>query len=352
MAREWRCAVIGAGTVGEWHVRSLGRLDECRLVAVCDLEGAKGRKALDKNSLSVPIYTDAHEMYRKEQIDAVHICTPSGDHLDPTITATQHGKHAIVEKPMEIQTERIDQMIEAAKKYGVKLAGIFQNRWNDAHRALRDAVAAGRFGRIAWAGAFTPWYRTDEYYAQGAWRGTWRLDGGGAVMNQGVHQVDLLQWVMGPINSVSAYASSRIHSRIEVEDTLSCSLQFANGAYGTFMSSTAMWPGGAARLEVGGEHGSAISENGLKRFEFRNPLPADKELLEQLDPKKASGTGGGAWATDVGLDLHCQNIRSIYQSWERGEEASTSGPEARKAVAIVQAMYQSVRKNGAPVDVQ
>jgi UDP-N-acetyl-2-amino-2-deoxyglucuronate dehydrogenase len=132
---------------------------------------------------------------------------------------------------------------------------------------------------------------------------------------------------------------------------LSCSLQFANGAYGTFMSSTAMWPGGAARLEVGGEHGSAISENGLRRFEFRNPLPSDKELLEKLDPKKAGGTGGGAWATDVGLDLHCQNIMSIYQAWERGEEAATSGPEARKAVAIVQAMYQSARKNGAPVDV-
>jgi predicted dehydrogenase len=351
MARQWRCAVVGSGTVGEWHIRSLCRLSDCQPVAVCDIDPSKASKALEKNALSLPIYTDAQEMYRKEKFDVVHICTPSGDHLGPTIAAMQHGKHVIVEKPMEILPERIDQMIEAATKHGVRLAGIFQNRWNDANRALKDAVAQGRFGRIAWAAAFTPWFRTDEYYAAGGWRGTWKLDGGGAVMNQGVHQVDLLQWVMGPVKTVSAFASSRIHPKIEVEDTLTCALQFANGAYGTFVSSTAMWPGGAARLEVGGENGSAISENGLRRFEFRNPLPADKELQERLDPEKAANSAGGVWATDVGLDLHCKNLVSIFQSWERGEEATTYGPEARKAVAIVQAMYQSARKNGAAVDV-
>jgi predicted dehydrogenase len=351
MAQQWRCAVIGTGTVGEWHVRTLGKLPDCRLTAVCDLETLNGRRALDKNSVSVPIYTDAQEMYRKEPIDVVHVCTPSGDHIGPAITAMRHGKHVIVEKPMEILPQRIDEMIEESKKQGVMLAGIFQNRWNDAHRAIRDAVAQGRFGRIAWAGALTPWYRTDQYYAEGGWRGTWRLDGGGAVMNQGVHQVDLLQWIIGPVKTVSAFASSRIHPEIEVEDTLSCALQFVNGAYGTFMSTTAMWPGGAVRLEVGGEFGSAISENGLKRFEFRDSLPADKELLERLNPDHAKGTGGGASATDVGLDLHGKNLLSIYQAWEKGEEAPTCGPEARKAVAIIQAMYESVRKNGAPVDV-
>jgi predicted dehydrogenase len=350
MAQEWRSAVIGTGTVGEWHVRCLAKLPNCRLTAVCDLESSKGRSALEKNSISAPIYTDAEEMYRKEQIDVVHICTPSGDHKDPAITAMRHGKHAIVEKPLEILPERIDEMIEASKKHGVKLAGIFQNRWNQANQAVHDAVAQGRFGRIAWAGTFTPWYRTDEYYADGGWRGTWRLDGGGAVMNQGVHQVDLLQWVMGPVKTVSAFASSRIHSKIEVEDTMTCSLQFANGAYGTFVSTTAMWPGGATRLEVGGEFGSAISENGLKRFEFRNPLPADKELLEKLNPNNARDTGGGASATDVGPDLHRKNLLSIYQAWEKGQEAPTDGPEAKKAVEIIQAMYQSARKNGTPVD--
>lgn len=352
MSRTWRIAVIGTGVVGELHVRSMKKLPNCRLVAVCDVETDKGRKALDKNNVSVPIYTDLHEMLRKEKLDSVHVCTPSGDHKGPAIAVMEKGLNVLVEKPMEIELHRIDEMIAVAKKQGVKLAGIFQNRWNDANRILRDAVRENRFGKIAWAGVFTPWYRTDEYYEEGGWRGTWKLDGGGAVMNQGVHQVDLMQWIVGPVKTVSAYASSRIHPKIEVEDTLTCALQFENGAYGTYVSTTAMWPGGTVRIEIGGEFGSAISENGLKRFEFKDPKPQDKELLDRFDPAKATNSGGGTAATDIGLDLHGKNMLAIYEAWDRGEEAETCGPEARKAVAIIQAMYESARKNGNPVDVK
>jgi predicted dehydrogenase len=282
----------------------------------------------------------------------VHICTPSGDHQTPATTAMEQGKFVIVEKPMEIHPDRIDQMIETAKKNNVKLAGIFQNRWNEANRAIRDAVQQNRFGRIAWAGSFTPWYRPDKYYEAGGWRGTWKMDGGGAVMNQGVHQVDLIQWIVGPVKTVSAYSSSRIHASIEVEDTMTCALEFQSGAYGTFVSTTAMFPGGSTRLEVGGEFGTAVSENGLRKFEFKDPKAQDIELLERLNPDKATNTGGGKSATDIGLDLHGKNMLAIYEAWSRGEEAETNGPEARKAVAIIQAMYESSRKKGAPVDVK
>src|SRR5207253_5562588 len=129
--------------------------------------------------------------------------------------------------------DRIDQMIETAQRHNVRLAGVFQNRWNEANRALKAAADEGRFGRLAWAGSFTPWYRPDKYYEEGGWRGTWKLDGGGAIMNQSVHSIDLLQWIVGPVKRVSAYASSRIHPKIEVEDTLSPSLEFNNDAYGT-----------------------------------------------------------------------------------------------------------------------
>ncbi len=352
MAKQWRCAVVGTGVVGEWHVRVIPKVPNCELVAVCDIDRSKAVKALEKNKMEAPIYTDALEMYRKEQIDAVHVCTPSGDHKGPVITAMEHGKNVVCEKPMEIHLDRIDQMIEGAKKNKVKLAGIFQNRWNEANAALRDAVKENRFGRIGWAGAITPWYRTDQYYADGGWRGTWKLDGGGAVMNQGVHQVDLIQWIVGPVKTVSAMASSRIHAAIEVEDTLTCALQFENGAYGTYVSTTAMWPGGAVRIEIGGEFGSAISENGLKRYEFKDARPSDKELMARLDPAAAKNTGGGANPADLELDLHGKNLLSIYSSWEKGEEAQTWGPEARKAVAIIQAMYESARKKGQPVDVK
>jgi predicted dehydrogenase len=352
MSRQWRCAVIGTGMVGEWHVRTIPTTPGCTLVAICDHSEANARKALDKNSLSVPIYADAVEMFAKEKLDAVHVCTPSGDHQGPAVLAMQHGLNVVVEKPMEIQPDRIDAMGETAKKHGVRLAGIFQNRWHPANQAIKAAMDEGRFGKLAWAGSFTPWYRPDKYYEDVAWRGTWKLDGGGAVMNQGVHQVDLIQWIMGKVKTVSAFASSRIHAKIETEDTMTCAMEFASGAYGTFMSTTAMHPGGSTRLEIGGENGTAVSEGGLKRFAFRDERPGDKELLEKLDPARTTTTGGGKSAADVPLNLHALNIASIYEAWSRDEDAVTCAPEARKAVAIIQAMYESARKKGAPVDVK
>lgn len=352
MGREWRCAVVGVGTVGEWHVRTIPQVPSAKLVAVCDLEAAKCQAALDKNKLTgIPIYTSEDEMLRKEQIDVVHVCTPSGNHMDPAIMAMEAGKNVISEKPLEIQLDRIDQMIAAARRNKVKLAGIFQNRWNKANRALKDAAAQNRFGRIGWAGCFTPWYRTDKYYEDGGWRGTWKLDGGGAIMNQSVHAIDLLQWIVGPVRGVSAYSGSRIHARIEVEDTLSCALQFANGAYGTIMGTTAMYPGSSVRVELGGENGMACSEGGLKSYKFRDERPEDAQLLEALKPG-GKGTGGGASATDVQLDLHGMNIKHILDAWAEGKDADTCGAEARKAVAIILAMYESAKKGGAPVEVK
>jgi UDP-N-acetyl-2-amino-2-deoxyglucuronate dehydrogenase len=351
MPRHWRCAVIGTGMVGEWHVRAIPTIPGCQLVAICDTSEPNGRRALDKNSITVPIYTDAAEMYKKENLDAVHVCTPSGNHQAPAEEAMQRGKYVVVEKPMEIYPDRIDAMAETAKKNGVRLAGIFQNRWHPANQAIKKAMEEGRFGKLAWAGSFTPWYRPDKYYEDGGWRGTWKLDGGGAVMNQGVHQVDLIQWIMGPVKTVCAFASSRIHAKIEVEDTMTCALQFASGAYGTFMSTTAMHPGGSTRLEIGGEDGTAVNEGGLKRFAFRQERPEDKELLEKLNPAGAKSTGGGASAADVPLNLHTLNITAIYDAWGRGQDAETCAPEARKAVAIIQAMYESARKKGSPIDV-
>jgi predicted dehydrogenase len=264
--------------------------------------------------------------------------------------AIESGRNVIVEKPIEIKLDRIDRMIETAKKHNVKLAGIFQNRWNSANRTIKDAVDEGRFGRLAWAGCFTPWYRTDQYYRDGGWRGTWALDGGGAIMNQSVHAVDMIQWFAGPVKVVSAYASSRIHAEIEVEDTLTCALQFQSGAFGSIMGSTAMYPGGGVRYEIGGENGTAVADGVLKRFNFREERPTDAELV--ASGGKPTTTGGGASATDVSLDMHGHNIHHILTAWAEGKEADTNGVEARKAVAIILAMYESARKNGAPVEVK
>jgi predicted dehydrogenase len=352
MAKQWRCAVVGSGVIGEWHARVIHNLPNTTLAALCDVVPARGAAMLEKNKLpAAPVFDDLSKMLKSEKIDVIHICTPSGSHLEPSISAMNAGVNVISEKPLEITLDRIDRMIETAAKNKVRLAAIFQNRWNPANRAIYDAVQQNRFGRIAWAGCFTPWYRTDDYYRSGGWRGTWKLDGGGAMMNQSVHAIDLLQWIAGPIKQVSAYAGRRAHDSIEVEDTLSCSLQFKSGAFGTIMGSTAMYPGSAVRIEVGGENGTAVSEDGLKTYKFRDDRPADAELMKTINAAREDAGGAGSQFLSS-LAMHTSNIESIFAAWDASRDAETDGPEARKAIAIILAMYESARKNGEPVAVK
>jgi len=351
VSKQWRCAVVGTGVVGSTHVKVLPLLPQAKLVAVCDVKREAAEASLKKAEVSgIPIYTDLAELLKNEDIDVIHLATPSGLHMEPALVAIEAGKHVISEKPLEIKLDRADRIIAAAKKNGTRIACIFQNRWKPENRAIKDAVEQGRFGKIAWAGCFTPWYRPDKYYENdGGWRGTWKFDGGGAIMNQSIHAIDLLQWIAGNVRRVSAYAASRIHPKIETEDTLTCSLQFENGAFGSIMGSTAMFPGQPARMEIGGENGTAISENGLKVFSFRDALDKDKEILAACNPD-ASAASGKSNPTAIGYEGHRRNLAAIFDSWSSGKDAETHGVEARKAIAIVLAMYESARKDGAPVD--
>jgi predicted dehydrogenase len=358
MSKPWQCAVIGAGTVGRSHIRVIPQLTGlAKLVAVCDVAPQRAQSELEKNNLpGVPVYDDVAKMLKElPAIEVIHLATPSGAHLEPALAAMRAGKHVICEKPLEVQLDRVDQMIATADKQKVKLACIFQGRWKDENRAIKKAVDDGRFGKISWAGCFTPWYRPDKYYEEVSWRGTWKLDGGGAVMNQGIHAIDLLQWMVGPVKRVSAYGGSRIHAKIETEDTMSCALEFANGAFGSIVCSTALFPGMPTRIEVGGENGTAMSEDGLKMFSFRDRRPDDAPLLERLGPHakpvKAPFSGAQSNPASISADLHGRNISSILSDWREGREAETAGLEARKAVAIVLAMYESARKGGAAVTV-
>ncbi|CAN5445229.1 Gfo/Idh/MocA family oxidoreductase [soil metagenome] len=355
MAKSWRHAVVGVGVVGDWHVRVIPQIPGSSLVAVCDPLTDRAKASLDKHCQPhASVFENLEQMLhdKGDQIDVVHVCTPSGAHMDPVVQALEAKKNVICEKPMEIQLDRIDRMIAAAKQNGVRLAGVFQNRWNQANRQIKRAAEEGRFGTISYAGCYTPWYRSDEYYRDGGWRGTIALDGGGAIMNQSVHCVDLLQWIAGPVKTVSAHAGSRIHAEIEVEDTLACSLQFQSGAYGVIMGTTGMWPGIAVRVELGGANGTAVSEDGLKIYKFRDEKPEDLQLVSQLSSKLAQSTGGGSSPTDVPADLHAMNINAILRAWDDNRDAETDAPESRKAVAIILAMYESARRGGVPIAVQ
>ena len=356
MAKTWKHAVVGCGVIGEWHLAVLDYLSQCQPVAACDVDPAAAAACLQKAGVDLPPYAtlggllDAHP-----DVEVVHVCTPSGDHHPVALEAMRRGKHVICEKPLDITLDKIDLMNSAADQNGVRLAGIFQNRYRGEMTALRKASEEKRFGTLAFAGCYTPWWRTDAYYASGGWRGTWALDGGGAIMNQSVHGVDLLQWIAGDVKTVSAHASTRVHPQIEVEDTLACALTFDSGAHGVLTGSTAMYPGSSVRFEIGGDDGSAFVGYGAAEVRFRHARDGDDEAFTERGEDVGQGDsttyGGGASPRDVPQYLHARNIADILACWEQGEQPMTNGREARKAVAIIVAMYESARKGGVPVEV-
>lgn len=353
MARTWNSAIVGYGVIGSWHGKVLNTLPNASLRAVCDVTSDEVRRRVREEMGEIPTYETLEELLDSHpEVEICHIATPSGAHLEPAITCMRAGRHVICEKPLEITVERCRAMIDAAAANGVRLAGVLQNRWRDENQAIKRAIEAGRFGTIVYAACFTPWWRSDAYYRSGAWRGTWALDGGGAIMNQSIHYVDLLQWLAGPVRRVSATAANRVHTGIEVEDTLCASVEFESGARGLIMGSTAMFPGFFQRIEIGGDGGTVMTGE-MRAARFR----ADGTEVEFVDatsdffPTIDATSGGASSPTDLPSYLHERSIAHIHDAWERGEEPQTNGGEASKAVAIIEALYTSAREGGRPVEV-
>jgi predicted dehydrogenase len=254
----------------------------------------------------------------------------------------------IVEKPLEITLKRCDEIIRACDKAGVRLATIFPSRFHDASRQLKRAVEAGRFGRLTLGDAYVKWHRTQAYYDSGAWRGTWELDGGGALMNQAIHSVDLLQWLMGPVAEIRAYTATLAHERIAVEDTAVASLRFESGALGTIEATTAAWPGYLKRIELHGSQGSAmIEEEDIVKWDFAKKDRADAAILRQMAQGKSTG-GGAADPAAIGHQAHAKQFRDFVESIQRGRPPLIDGREGRRAVEIILAIYHSAA-TGKPV---
>ena len=213
--KTWNFGVVGAGLIADFHARAIRDIPNARFVACCDTVAPKAQALAGKYGAKA--YSSYEEMVQSDNIDIVTIATPSGLHMEPTIAAAQAGKHVICEKPIEITLKRIDAMIAAHKKAGTRLGGVFPYRFNDLMTPLREAIQSGRFGTITYASVYVPWWRTDAYYKD-SWHGTQKLDGGGALMNQSIHMVDMLCDLMPPIESVQAYTATLGHA-IETEDT-------------------------------------------------------------------------------------------------------------------------------------
>jgi len=331
--------IIGCGTIGPWHAKAIANVPEARLVATCDLIEDRARALADEYGARRH-YADYQQLLADPQVDVVCICTPSGLHSDLALAAAQAGKHALSEKPMDITLAKADAMIAAHRQAGTKLAVIFQRRTSPLWQRVRELVAAGKLGKLVLGDAYLKYFRSQEYYDSAEWRGTWVLDGGGALMNQGVHCIDLLVWVMGPVDTVYAFAQPLVR-KIEVEDTAVAALRFRNGAFGVLEGTTSVTPGLSHRLEFHGELGS-IRIDGENVVEWHVP------------GEEAPGEGGGKGGTaasdprDIAEDGHTIQIRDLVAAIKEDRKPMVSGEDARPAVELILAVYQSAR-TGQPV---
>ena len=349
-----RAAIIGIGAIARLHARALGDIPGVELVAACCRTEEKGRAFAAE--FGCTWHADAARMLRREKPDFVTVATPSGAHLEAVLAAARRGVHVICEKPLEISLKRVDRMIAAAAKAGITLGAIFPQRFNPVVRTVHDAAAAGRFGPLAVAAAYVPWWRDDAYYGPGRWQGTRALDGGGALMNQSIHGVDALQWIAGatmpglapghnPVESVMALTAVRAHdpARLEVEDTCVCVLRFRDGGLGQVLAATSLFPGRLRRFLFGGREGTAeILEEQLVGWQFRTESPDDAAIRDRFGG--TSGTSGGA-ADPMAINYAChtRNFEDFLAAIRVGRRPLLDGLEGRKAVAIIEACYRSAR---------
>ena len=339
--------IWGTGMIAEFHAKALAEIPGVKVVAATNRTPAKAQEFATKYGCAAVATPEA--LLAHPDVDIVCLCTPSGDHLAPAMACARAGKHVVVEKPLEVTLARCDALIAACAQANVTLAGILPRRFGAGAVALKAALAAGRFGQLTLAGALIPWWRTQAYYDSAAWRGTFALDGGGALMNQGIHTVDLLVWLMGPATKVSATAGLVAHAGIEVEDIATGWIEFANGARATIAASTACWSatGFPAEIRVHGTKGAAVlRDDKLTAFEFDPALPADATVLAPTTE------GGGAGANDpkaIGHAWHRANLEEAIASIRAGRKPAVDGAEGRKAVELILALYQSAQAGGAPV---
>ena len=333
--------IVGCGMIAGFHAKAINDIEGAHLVACQSrrLEAAE-TFAADHGGKA---YAELADMLADPNVDVVTVCTPSGAHLDPAVAAANAQKHVIVEKPLEVTTERCDKIIEACKQNGVTLSTIFPSRFHDSSILLKKAVDQGRFGTLTLGDAYVKWFRTQEYYDSGQWRGTWELDGGGALMNQAIHSVDLLLWLMGDVAEVSAQAATLAHERIEVEDVVTASLKFKNGALGVIEATTAAFPGMLKKIEIHGNQGSAvIEEEDIKTWQFAQEQPDDKAIIEKYAAMTETG-GGAADPSAIGHAAHAKQFADVVNAINNNSALKIDGAEGRRSVEVILAIYEAAR---------
>ncbi|WP_436663879.1 Gfo/Idh/MocA family protein [Alicyclobacillus acidoterrestris] len=348
MAETLGFGVIGCGVIGHKHAQEIEQLEGARLVAVADAIPLRAEELGGVHG--VDWYEDFHQMLCRPDIDIVNVCTPSGMHADIAIEVAKAGKHVIVEKPIDITLAKADAMIQACRDAGVKLCVISQHRFDPSTVRVKQEIAAGSLGKLILGEAAVNWYRSQGYYDSGDWRGTWALDGGGVLMNQSIHTIDLLQYLMGPVESVHAHTATMAHERIEVEDVATAVVRFKNGALGTIVGTTAAYPGLSARIELFGTTGSAVidADRLTHLYLMEAPVQRMKHHVETVNLATAEANPNEAVAAAASdpatiSDAHRRQFRDMMEAIRENREPLVNGEEGRKGLEIILAIYQSAK---------
>ena len=334
-------AIVGCGMIAEFHAQAVDAMADATLVG-CSSRNPDSATAFAEEH-GCKAYGSLEELLADDAVTVVTVCTPSGSHLEPALAAAAAGKHLLIEKPLEITPDRCDQIIAACEKAGVKLGGILPNRFSPAAVELKKAVDGGRFGTLTLGDTYVKWWRPQEYYDSGGWRGTWKLDGGGATMNQAIHNVDLLIWLMGDVREVSAMTGTLAHERIEVEDVMAATVTFKNGAVGVLQATTAAFPGWLRKTEIHGTGGSAcVEQDHIAAWDFAEETPWDAEVVKRFG-KQSETSGGASDPKAISFVGHQRVFEDFLSAVENDTTPSVDGAESRRSVELITAIYEAAR---------
>ena len=339
--KKLRVGIVGCGTIADIHAQAIEQSRQLQIRSFYSRGEARAKTAGEKYRTKWT--TDWRDFIEDAQLDAVSICTPNGNHMDYGIKAALAGKHVIVEKPIEVTLARAKQLIEKCDERGVRLAIIYQSRFTPSIVWLKQQLAQQVIGKLFMGDASVKWVRTQAYYDSGEWRGTLALDGGGVLINQAIHTIDLLQWLMGGVKTVFGQTGTFTHERLEGEDTAVAVLRYKNTAIGIIEGSTSVLPAQARRIEIHGTKGTAVLDGDAVEIQI-----GDKIIKPpSAEQKKKVASGSSSPLAGFSIEPHRHQFEAIADAISKGQDPPVSGRDSLDSLAIVLAVYESAKTGNA-----